>query len=57
MNIYFIIVIVSFGDKFTEDLFNGLPSSKTKKLPKELIEITLRKLDIINAASKVEDYH
>jgi len=48
-------VIASFGDKFTEDLFNGIPSSKIKKLPKELIEITLRKLDIINAASQVED--
>lgn len=48
-------MISTFGDTFTEDLFNGNFSNKVNKFPKELIEITLRKLDILNAANKVED--
>ncbi|MBK6605626.1 MAG: type II toxin-antitoxin system RelE/ParE family toxin [Leptospiraceae bacterium] len=48
-------MISDFGDKFTEDLFNGNDSSKAKRFPKELVEIALRKLDMLNAAAKVED--
>ena len=48
-------MIVSFGDKFTEDFFHGNLSPKGKKFPKELTEIVLRKLDMLNAAVKVED--
>ncbi|HMV41045.1 MAG TPA: type II toxin-antitoxin system RelE/ParE family toxin [Leptospiraceae bacterium] len=48
-------MIANFGDKFTEDLFHGNTSSKTHKFPKELVEIALRKLDMLNAALNVED--
>ncbi len=48
-------MISDFADKFTEDLFHGNDSTKAKKFPKELIQITVRKLDMLNAAAKVED--
>ena len=48
-------VILSFCDKRTEDVFHGRASSRVRKLPKELIRIIQRKLDLINAATIVDD--
>lgn len=48
-------MILNFGDTFTEDLFHGNNTVKARKFPKELLEIACRKLDMLNAASKVED--
>ncbi len=48
-------MISSFGDKFTEDLFHGIETSKTIRFPRELVEIALRKLDMLNSATTVED--
>jgi proteic killer suppression protein len=48
-------MIGSFGDRFTEDIFHGNVSTKTTKFPRGLIEIALRKLDMLNAALKIED--
>jgi len=48
-------MIVSFGDKATSDLFHGISSSKVRKLPNQIHEIALYKLDIINAAQKLAD--
>ncbi len=48
-------MIVSFGDKATSDLFHGISSSKVRKLPTRIHELALYKLDVINAAQKLED--
>lgn len=48
-------MILNFGDKFTEDLFHGKNSATVRKFPSELLEIALRKLDMLNAVSSVED--
>lgn len=48
-------MIVSFGDKVTSDLFHGISSSKVRKLPNQIHEAALYKLDIINAAKNLDD--
>lgn len=48
-------MIESFGDKATEDLFHGRNTKRTRAFPAELLATALRKLDMINAAQKVED--
>ncbi len=48
-------MIISFGDKATSDLFHGISSSKVRKLPTQIQELALYKLDVINAAQKLDD--
>jgi proteic killer suppression protein len=48
-------MITSFGDKATEDLYNGISSKHTRHLPLNINAVTFRKLDMINAALSVED--
>ena len=48
-------MIRSFGDRATEDLFHGRVSSSTRRLPPEIREAGLRKLDVINAAVSLRD--
>ena len=48
-------MIASFADKATSDLFNGLSSRKARKLPSQIHEMALYKLDIINAAQTLDD--
>jgi proteic killer suppression protein len=48
-------MIVSFGDKTTSDLFHGISNRKVRMLPNQLHEITLYKLDVINAAQYLDD--
>ena len=48
-------MIVSFGDKATSDLFHGISSNKARKLPNQIHELALYKLDIINAAQNLDD--
>jgi toxin HigB-1 len=49
-------LIVSFADKGTEDLFNGEESRRARQLPpQELWGNANRKLDMLNAAVKLED--
>lgn len=48
-------MIVSFGDKATSDLFHGVSSRKTRKLPNQIHEIALYKLDVINASQNLDD--
>jgi proteic killer suppression protein len=48
-------MILSFGDKATADLFHGRSSSRVRRFPKEVQRIALRKLDMINAAFRLED--
>ena len=48
-------MIVSFGDRATEDLFHGRPSSRANRFPPDIVKGALRKLDLVNAAAALLD--
>ena len=48
-------MIISFGNKATSDLFNGTSSRWVRKLPNQIHETALYKLDVINAAQNIDD--
>lgn len=48
-------MILNFQDKLTEDIFNGVQNSKTRKIDFRLLSKIQRKLDMINAAAYLED--
>ena len=48
-------MITSFGDKATADLFNGVLGRNSRKIPNNIHESALYKLDVINAAQKLDD--
>lgn len=48
-------MISSFGDRATEDLFNGRNSKEARKVPKTVWSIARRKLDMVNAAVSLDD--
>jgi proteic killer suppression protein len=48
-------LIVSFGDKVTEDLFHGRASAKVRRMSHEVQRAALVKLDTLNAASSLLD--
>ncbi len=48
-------MIKSFADKSTSDLFHGISSSKVRKLPTQILDSAIYKLDILNAASSLDD--
>lgn len=48
-------MIVSFGDKATSDLFHGVSSRHARKLPNQIHELALYKLDVLNAAQNLDD--
>jgi toxin HigB-1 len=48
-------MIVSFGNRATSDLFHGVSSSRARRIPNQIIEVALYKLDILNAAQSLND--
>ena len=48
-------MIRSFGDSITDDIFHGVQSKKTRKIPQEIIDVAIRKLDQLNAAIEIND--
>ncbi|TVR12473.1 MAG: type II toxin-antitoxin system RelE/ParE family toxin [Balneolaceae bacterium] len=48
-------MIKSFDDKATSDLFHGKSSSKVRKLTTQILESAIYKLDILNAATSLDD--
>lgn len=48
-------MITSFGDKSTSDLFHGISSRHARKLPVQIHELALYKLDVLNAAQVLDD--
>ncbi len=48
-------MIVSFGDKATEDCFHGVMSKDARSIPANLAGVVARKLDMINAAKDLAD--
>jgi toxin HigB-1 len=47
--------IRSFGDPATADLFHGRKTVRVRRFPQDILSIALRKLDVINAAHKLDD--
>ena len=48
-------MIVSFGDKATEDLFHGRRTKRVLGFPNEIISSSLKKLDVLNGAGLLQD--
>ena len=48
-------MILSFGDEATEDLFHGRPTRRARRLHPDLRRVALRRLDMLNAAHRLED--
>jgi toxin HigB-1 len=48
-------MILSFGHRGTEDIFNGVNSRAARSLPQALWRIIQRKLDMLNAAHEIGD--
>lgn len=48
-------MIVSFGDKTTEDIYHSLDTKAARKIARELWGRIQRKLDLMNAAATVAD--
>ena len=48
-------MIVSFGNKGTSDLFHGISSRHSRKLPSQIQELALYKLDVLNSAQVLDD--
>jgi proteic killer suppression protein len=48
-------LITSFGNQATADLFNGINSRDSRKIPSEITRKALNKLDILNAVEKLDD--
>ena len=48
-------MIVSFGNEATADLFHGRNTSRVRRLPNNVQQRAINKLDILNAASQLID--
>ena len=48
-------MIASFGNRATSDLYHGISSSQVRRLPLQIIESAIYKLDILNAAQLLDD--
>jgi proteic killer suppression protein len=48
-------MIVSFGDKTTEDIFHGRASKAALRIPKSLWTRLQLKLDAMNASTSIQD--
>lgn len=48
-------MIRSFADNATQDIFDGDNSKAARKLPRELHDKARRMLDLINAATRLDD--
>ena len=48
-------MIQRFGDDFTPDIYNGVASARTRRFPAGLLPIARRKLDMLNAATTLQD--
>lgn len=48
-------MIVSFGDRRTEDFFHGVRSARIRRVPPSIRASALRKLDMLNGARSLDD--
>jgi len=50
-----VAVIVSFGDRATEDLYHGYRTSRVRRFPPNVMRVAVVKLDLLNAAAELND--
>lgn len=55
IHVYCCTVVVSFGDKTTEDIFHGQDTKASRKIARKLWERVQSKLDLLNAAISLPD--
>jgi len=48
-------MIVSFGDRATEDLYHNRPTSRASRFPPDVVGTALVKLDMLNGAAALLD--
>lgn len=48
-------MIVSFGDRATEDLFHNRPTSRARRFPPEIVDLALVKMDLLNGSATLLD--
>jgi len=48
-------MIVSFGDRATEDLYHNRPTSRARRFPQDVVGLALIKLDMLNGSAAVLD--
>ena len=48
-------MIASFGDRATEDLFHNRPSNRVRRFPREILDLALVKMDLLNGAASLLD--
>ncbi len=48
-------MIVSFKDLATADLYHGRDTSRSRRFPKSILPAALRKLDMLDAAQRLDD--
>ena len=48
-------MIVSFGDKATEDLFHNRQTQRIRRYPSEILRPALQKLDMLNSSRDLKD--
>lgn len=48
-------MIISFSDDATADLYHARPTKRVRRFPPTIIKIALRKLDVLNAAHRLQD--
>lgn len=48
-------MIVSFGDRATEDLYHNRPTSRARRFPRDIVDLALVKLDVLNGAAAALD--
>lgn len=48
-------MIESFGDHATSDLYHGVSSARVRRLPSQIRESALYKLDVLNGAASLDD--
>ena len=48
-------MIASFGDRATEDLFHNRPTHRVRRFPREILDLALVKMDLLNGAASLLD--
>lgn len=48
-------MITSFGDDATADLYHARQTKRVRRFPPTIIKTALRKLDVLNAAHRLQD--
>ena len=49
------MAILSFRDDATADLYHGRTTSRVRRFPNDILKSAIRKLDMLNAAVRVDD--